>query len=62
MFACSIYDVRNSCLFFFHMSGFHLPIEEVLLFFFNDRLLFSMTGNVTMLQGLAGRNANKNIL
>ena len=44
------------------MSGFHLPTEEVLLFFLNDRLLFSMTGNVTMLQGLAGRNANKNIL
>ena len=44
------------------MSGFHLPTEEALLFCLNDRLLFSMTGNVTMLQGLEGRKANKNIL
>ena len=49
-------------VFFFHMSSFHLPTSEVLLFCLNDRLMFSMTSNVTMLQGLTGRKANKNIL
>ena len=49
-------------VFFFHMSGFRLPTYEVLLFCLNDRLMFSMTGNVTMLQGLTGRKANNNIL